>query len=64
MPIKQGPGTRDIENWSNGQLRGTHFKPRDKYTLYHRGQEGRIELTYKELCKLSEMVEQMIADAK
>ena len=64
MGTKSEPGTRDLENWSNGQLRGMHFKPRGKYTIYHRGQEDRIELTYQELCKLSEMIGEMIKDAK
>ena len=64
MGAKQEPGTRDLKNWSNGQLRGMHARPNGKYTVYHRGQEGQLSLTYQEVCKLSEMIEKMILESK
>jgi len=63
MDVQTNP-QRNWTEWNHGKLRAFHSKPEKEYTLYHKDQEGRIELTYKELCQMSEMIERMIADAK
>lgn len=54
-----------LAEWNFCELGAWLSKHNDKYTLYHKGLEGRLTgLTYQELCQLAIMIENMIRDRK
>jgi len=55
----------DMDEWNMGEIGAWRSRKDDKYTLYHKGLEGRLGgLTWQELCQLATVVEKMIADRK